>query len=356
MSHEAPLQPYIENAQPLTAEAVDSHVANRPIAYYGIMPEGTSAEGRDNHPPIVIEDESGPTDYSVLISGDLSNVRRVLVRPMSWSEHPGRGFEALREATISDRQDDGLAVVGVSFPGAGLNSVGMTAKQRESLRGKDGDFSYIGNQQWRAVLQTLGQELASKGLTPDEVNRKIAGYEYILAGSSQGASNTVGLLQSAPEGIVIPQIGLIQNTGWEHTSRPKFAIRWVQNGSKHFGDYTAANPYNDYPALGPGHNTAANIVRNPNSHIGAVVGAMARGGDVDHILSAVQEQERHELLTVVAAAGHDGLSPPEVNKRAATVLAASGLLVRTVVWEGHYHPVMENLANAKAAFREVAKY
>lgn len=356
MSYEVPFQPYIENAQPLTAEAVDSHVTNRPIAYYGALPEGTSADGRDNHPPIVVEDDSGPTDFSVLISGDLSAVKKVLVKPMSWSEHPGRGFEALREATISDRQDDGLAVVGVSFPGAGLDSASMTAKQRESLKGKDGDFSYIGDQQWQAVLRALEQELGSKGLTPDEVNQKIAGYEYILAGSSQGASNTVGLLQSAPEGIVIPQIGLIQNTGWEHASRPRFAARWVQNGSKHFKEYTAANPYNEYPALGPGHNTAANIIRNPNSHVGAVVGAMARGGDAERILSATREQERRDLITVVAAAGHDGLSTPEVNRRAATVLAASGLMVRSVVWEGHYHPVMENLANAKTAFREVARY
>ncbi len=242
MSNEVPLQPYIYNAQPLTAEAVDNHVANRPIAYYGIMPEGATAEGRDNHPPIVIEDESGPTDYSVLISGDLQDVNRILIKSMSWSEHPGRGFEALREATISDRQDGGLGVVGVSFPGAGLNSKSMTAKQKESLKGKNGDFSVIGGQQWRAVLQALRQELKSKGLTPDEVRQKIVGYDYVLAGSSQGASNTIGLLQSAPEGFVIPQIGLIQNTGWEHASRPKFAIRWVQNGSKHFGDYTAANP------------------------------------------------------------------------------------------------------------------
>ena len=356
MPHETPFQPYIENARPLTAEAVDSHVANRPIAYYGIMPESATAEGRDNHPPIVIEDESGRTDYSVLISGDLLDVSKVLIKPMAWSEHPGRGFEALREATISDRQDGGLAVVGVSFPGAGLDSAGMTAKQKESLRGKDGDFSFIGNQQWRAVLQALRQELASKGLTSDEVRQKIVGYEYILAGSSQGASNTVGLLQGAPDGFAIPQIGLIQNTGWEHTSRPRFAVRWVQNGSKHFGDYTAANPYNEYPALGPGHNTAANIVRKPNSHIGAVVGAMARGGDVNRILSTIREHDRQDLITIIAAASHDGLSTPEVNKRAATILAASGLMVKSVVWEGHFHPVMENLANAKAAFREVARY
>lgn len=142
---ETVFHPYINGAKELTAQEIDEHVARVPVSYYGEIPEGATADGRSNHPAIEVEDDSGTTRYSVLISGDLMSARKILIKAMSWSEHPGRGFEALREALISDQLEN-LAVIGVSFPGAGLNSAGMNDKQKESLKGETGNFSYIAKQ------------------------------------------------------------------------------------------------------------------------------------------------------------------------------------------------------------------
>jgi hypothetical protein len=344
--------PYINGAKELTAQEIDKHVARVPVSYYGEIPEGATAEGRSNHPAIEVEDDSGITRYSVLISGDLATAKKILVKAMSWSEHPGRGFEALREALISDPSES-LTVIGVSFPGAGLNSAGMNEKQKESLKGETGDFSYIAGQQWEAIIKALRLELGARGLSEVEIDKKIADYEFTLGGSSQGSSNTVGLLQSAPE-ITISGLGIIQNTGWEHSNPLGYRLNYVKHGSEHFKDYTTVNPYNDYPALGPGHNTLRNIVRNPSSHFGTVVGAMSRGGDVERILRAVREQERRDLSATIAGAGNDKLDTPETNYRATAALNASGIIIaKTVVWAEHFHPVMENLGNAQEAFRKV---
>jgi hypothetical protein len=165
------------------------------------------------------------------------------------------------------------------------------------------------------------------------------------------------LLQSAPGDIVIASVGLLENTGWNPRSYLGFVNTWRQHGSAHFGDYTAHNPFNEYPILGPGHNIAKNIITRPNSHAWAVIHAMRRGGDLKRILHTVRVQERHGLNMTIAGAEYDGLSLPEVNRMAANMLHASRLVVaNSVVWPGHYHPAMENLANARAANREIANY
>jgi hypothetical protein len=117
MTEAADFNPYIEGANhDLNRLEVDDHVQKLSIVYYGEMPAGLETVARENHPAIEVVDNSGESKFSVLISGDLSKAKIILVKTMSWSDHPGRGFEALREALIADNEA-ALAVVGVSFPG-----------------------------------------------------------------------------------------------------------------------------------------------------------------------------------------------------------------------------------------------
>jgi len=345
--------PYIENAEELEAAEVDRHVAATPIVYYGEIPKGTTAEARLNFPAIEIEDDSGKTNFSVLISGDLDAAKRILVKSMSWAEHPGRGFEALRESLVAD-SEKGIAVIGISFPGAGLESQKMTHDQWRSLNKRGGDFSFISKQQWKAITEALESEL-----TRLHSAKRLKDFEFVLGGSSQGASNTVGLVQSLPEGINIAGVGLAESVGLEQHSRltgyGELLIKFIQNSSKNFGHYTKVNPYNEYPTLGPGHNTAKNIITRPASHIGAVIGAMGRGGDINRLLTAMKEKEIQDAIIMLSAAEHDRMGSSEAAFKAAEVFAIGGLAVREpVVWAGHYHPVMENLANAREALRSFA--
>src|SRR3954471_2089780 len=130
MTNSAEFDPYINGALPLSQQEVDRHIERTPISYYGITPPGVEAIGRNNNEPITWEEDDGEVAYSVLVCGDISNAKRILIKGMSWTDNPGRGFEGLREALIADT-DERLAVVGVSFPGAGLNSPHMTPKQKQ---------------------------------------------------------------------------------------------------------------------------------------------------------------------------------------------------------------------------------
>ncbi len=350
---EVPFNPYIENAGKLETAEVDRHVATTPIVYYGEMPEGTTAEARLNFPAIEVEDDSGKTNFSVLISGDLDAAKRILVKPMSWSEHPGRGFEALRENLVAD-SEKGIVTVGISFPGAGLESQKMTHNQWRSLNKRGGDFSYISEQQWQAITQAMKSEL-----TRLHSSKRLEDFEFVLGGSSQGASNTVGLVQSLPEGIHVAGVGLAESVGLEQhpriTGYGELFVKFIQNSSKNFGRYTEVNPYNEYPALGPGHNTAKNILTRPASHVGAVIGTMGRGGDINRLLVAMKEKEIQDAIVMLTAAEHDRMGSPEAAFKAAEAFAIGGLAVREpVIWAGHYHPVMENLANAREALRSFA--
>jgi len=345
--------PYIGNAAKLEPAEVDRHVAAMPIVYYGETPEGTTADARLNFPPIEVEDNSEKTDYSVLISGDLDTAKRVLVKTMSWSEHPGRGFEALRESLVAD-SEKGIATVGVSFPGAGLESQKMTHDQWRSLNKRGGDFSYISEQQWQAITQAMKSEL-----TRLHSSKRLEDLEFVLGGSSQGASNTVGLVQSLPEGIHVAGVGLAESVGLEQhprlTGYGELFIKFIRNSSKNFGLYTKVNPYNEYSALGPGHNIAKNILTRPASHVGAVIGAIGRGGDINRLLTAMKEREIQDAIVMLSAAEHDRMGSPEAAFKAAEAFAVGGLAVREpVIWAGHYHPVMENLANARQALRTFA--
>jgi len=69
------------------------------------------------YPAIEVKDDSGTAKYSLLISGDLANAKKLVVRPMSWSDHPGRGFEALREALIADPSEDWRLLASVFLRG-----------------------------------------------------------------------------------------------------------------------------------------------------------------------------------------------------------------------------------------------
>jgi pimeloyl-ACP methyl ester carboxylesterase len=343
---------YVEGAVPLSAETVDAHVAQTPVVYYGETPEGVETKFRLNFPPIEVEDKSGKSNYSVLIAGDLTKATRILVKPMSWSEHPGRGFEALRETMIADDEQN-LVVVGVSFPGAGLDSKRMTHEQWRSLRKKGGDFSFIARQQWQAITEAMQAEI-----TRLNAPKKLEDYEFVIAGSSQGASNAVGLVQSRPERIHVAGVGLVEAVGLEQRPRwrgwGRLFFKFLKHGSKHFGEYTQGNPYNEYPELGPSHNTAHNIATRPASHFGAVIGAMGRGGDMNRLLEAVREREMQDAVITIAAAENDALGSAEAARKAARVFMLGGLAVRQVILPGQFHPVAENLANAQKMFRDIA--
>ena len=342
----------VEGATSLCAEVVDEHVAKTPVVYYGETPECAETKARLNFDPIEIEDKSGKSAYSVLIAGDLHNAKRVLIKPMSWSEHPGRGFEALRETLIADTKQD-LVVVGISFPGAGLDSKKMTREQRHSLRKRNGDFSFISAQQWQAITTAMQKEL-----TRLDLSRTLKDYEFVIAGNSQGASNTVGLVQSRPEGIKIAGVGLVEAVGLQRRSRfsgwGRIFFKFLKHGSKHFGDYTKGNSYNEYPDLGPSHNTAHNIITRPASHFGAVIGIMGRGGDAERLLNALREKEMQDVIVTLGAAERDGLASVEAARKAARIFILGQVAVKQVIWSEQYHPITENLANAQKIFRDIA--
>lgn len=353
---ESVFNPYLSNAEPLSAREIDSHVKNLRIAYYGEMPSGFETVERHNHPAIEVPDDSGLTKYSVLVSGDLANAKTVLVKAMAWSDHPGRGFEALREALIAD-DDQKLAVVGVSFPGTFLTSQGLTAKQKESLNKQD--FRYIAGQQWSALGQAIWRELKTELGTAEAAAAKISDLEFVLSGSSQGSVNAVGLLQAKPEWANVRALGLAQAVGLEAQGWLAFRKNFVSQGQKHFKDYTGVNAYNQYPALGPDFDALTlptRMVTRYSSHVGAVVHDMRRGGDAQRIIEAVRQKDIEDLAVILATGSKDGMARYEMTAKAAKVLNASRLVVASAVaWEGHYHPAMENLANARLTFRNFAR-
>jgi hypothetical protein len=355
MSEKIAFDPYLKDVERLHKLDTDQHVAKTKVAYYGEMPDGYITASRINNPPVEVQDDSGLAKYSVLISGDLVTAKTVLVKPMAWSDHPGRGFEALRETLIADDKEK-LAVVGISFPGTFLTSDHMTPKQKETL--KQQDFSYIGAQQWQAIDKALHAELGM-ALGSLQIDKKMRGYDFVIGGSSQGSANAVGLFQSAPQWANVRSLGLAEAVSLEEQGALDFRTNFILGGNKHFKDYTKVNPYNQYPSLGPDYgalSVPSRIVQRPASHIGAVIKAMRRGGDVRRILDTVRERDIKDLAVTLATGSEDIVAPYEASRRAAIALNVSARILATAVaWEGHHHPVMENLANAQHTFRGFAK-
>jgi hypothetical protein len=89
---------------------------------------------------------------------------------------------------------------------------------------------------------------------------------------------------------------------------------------------------------------------------------MRVGTDMDRIISAIQDREI-KSLAITMANGSLGLASVDaaraeaevLNRTAVTMHLADSILARTVVWPGHYHPVMENLANVQHVFRGFAQ-
>jgi hypothetical protein len=352
--------PYLKNVEPLTKDEVEEHLKSLPIVYFGETPPDSNPSLRQNFPPIEIIDENGEKyPYSVLISGDPSAAKKILIKGMSWSDHPGRGFEALREAMIADPKDE-LAVIGVSFPGAGLNSPRMTKLQKKSLEGKEGDFSYIGKQQWQAIISALLHEnslrlqngAAQAGNLPLK-KFNLSNYEFIISGSSQGASNGVGMLQAVPEGVRVSAIGLAEETDLDVRGRGRFIWDYIRHGGDNFDKYTEVNPYNEIAELGPSHNPFLNAVRRPEAHLTSVVNSMANGGALDRIIYALKAKELEGIFVDFRAGSEDRVASSLERLKQAKKFQDLGKIavVKTVVHPGHYHPYLENLANAQHEFR-----
>jgi hypothetical protein len=354
--HQPEFNAYVDGAKRLLGEDVDRHVESTRIVYYGEMPTDLQTAARENYPAIEVPDDSGTAKYSVLISGDLPAAKTVLIKAMSWSDHPGRGFEALREALIADEKEH-LAVVGVSFPGTFLASRHMTSKQRESLK-KD-DFSYIGAQQWEAINAALQSELSRYSSSPDDIHRRIKNYDFVLSGSSQGSVNAVGLFQSVPEFINVKALGLAQEVGLEAQGWWAFRKNFISHGGKNFKQYVSQNAYNNYPDLGPDFGSLSvpgRVLLRPASHLGSVIKGMRSGGDVQRILDTVRERDIQDMAITLATGTEDGVAHYEMTKRAEKALNVSSRIIAQVIgWEGHYHPAMENLANAQHVFRGFTK-
>jgi hypothetical protein len=356
--------PYIEGVHPLSASKIDLHVQSLPISYYGISLT-SEADQRINSGPICIEDNSESYPYSTLLSGNPAEADKILIKAMSWSDHPGRGFESLREAMIADPANK-LAVVGVSYPGMGLDSPPMTKKHKESLRGPNGDFAFIGSQQWQAIYQVLEAELAFYGSLSADTETKIKDYEFIVSGSSLGSSQTVGLLQSRPEWANIVGVGLAEATDLAHTTEVKsirhlgrqalFSALYMKEGGDHFKEYTAVNPYNQYAALGPEHRfpVVVNALLRPASHIGKTIGVMVRGNTLDKMQRALEEKELRGISIKLRSGELDKLCRPRDLNRVAKALAKVAD-VDIKIHNNHYHPYLENLANAQQEFRSFTR-
>jgi hypothetical protein len=128
------------------------------------------------------------------------------------------------------------------------------------------------------------------------------------------------------------------------------------SANKNFKQYVAVNPYNEYEALGPSHNILKNLVTRPESHITRSIGAMHRGGDIERIATTIYSTANTDVVLAIAGASEDRINTPETNyevrRRLLGTLATSHIQVTS--WDGHYHPAMENLANARQAFRTFA--
>jgi hypothetical protein len=356
--------PFLNNVEPLTEVEVEEHLKSLPITYFGETPPDANPTLRHNFPPIEITDENGDKyPYSVLISGDLSTAKRILIKGMSWSDHPGRGFEGLREAMIADPADK-LAVIGISFPGAGLKSPSMTKLQKKSLEGKHGDFSYIGKQQWQAIMSAMLHEtslrLPNGGATDNNSTMKkfnLSDYDFIISGSSQGASNAVGMLQSVPEGIKVSAIGLAEETDLDVRGKGRFMWEYIRHGGDNFDKYTEVNPYNQFDELGPNHNPFLNAVKRPEAHLTSVINSMANGGAIDRIIYALKAKELEGIDVHFRAGSEDRVASSLESLKHAKKFQDLGKIacVKTIVYRGHYHPYLENLANAQHEFRGFTK-
>ncbi|HET9850750.1 MAG TPA: hypothetical protein VFP35_03985 [Candidatus Saccharimonadales bacterium] len=202
-------------------------------------------------------------------------------------------------------------------------------------------------------------ELLNQVKNTEKVDELIRGYDFVLSGNSQGSVNAVGLLASAPPSIRVSALGLAQEVGLEAQGWFTFRKNFMLHGSDHFKQYTAENPYNQYPNLGPDFGPLTlptRLATRFSTHLGATVHGMRRGGDVQCILDTVREREIQDLAVTLATGDRDGVASAEWTKLAGKVLNASRLVVaKTVIWPGHYHPAMENLANAQTAFRSFAQ-
>jgi hypothetical protein len=240
---------------------------------------------------------------------------------------------------------EGVVVIGVSFPGSGLDSAPMSKWHRKRLKAEDGGFESISAQQWQVIDQVIDKELAYKELPLTWAKQVKKNYEYVLASSSMGASNAVGMLATKPEDKRVRTLGLVQDPSLEARSPREFRWIYATDGNKNFDQYAATNPYSEYPDLGPSHVYWKNALRRPASHLGAVVIAMARGQDVEKIVRALDEREIKDFSVAFAYASRDRISSFGANVSARNVLRGKGMQVHDMPLGEHYHGLTESLAN-----------
>lgn len=354
----------------LTSEEVDERVANSYHAAYGeeaTIDTKNLPEAQNFSDPLRFETEHGEYFLHASVHGDIASTDQVLIKTMPWSDDPLRGFEMLRSALIAGEKTDSsgtlpvkksLAVIGVSLPGMGLTKHPLKPEQHALMSGLTGSFSDVAKVQWQAVRQVAEHQLEAS-----QSPRTLKDIKFVIAGSSMGSGQAVELLSQKPEDVSVEGLLLIESLGLRQ--EPKYFTQqqlrrlrtmagFLLNGSQKFKAYTAGNAYNQYPQLGPSANLATQIPRQVNTHALGPINVLAKGGDVEKVITAVNEHQLVGLPVKLISGSESKLSPPELVLDAGQKLHDSKVLdVETTIVEGHYHAMQENLANAEVLFRSM---
>lgn len=364
-----PVVPGAESVLPEAAKGLSRDYAyiysiryGRPV-YYGETPEDAPVSSRLNAPEgaYSYEDDSGETKISALISGDLKSAKKILITSMAWSDHPGRGFEALRELLSAN---DEMAVLGISFPGAGVTESAMTPKQKEALLNPELSFGPIAEVSWQVVEDRLTRELARQA-----IDRNWMDYDYALGGKSLGTSLSIAMAATKPEGVNISDLVLVQGTAYGQPKSPnRLRLDFVLPAMAKFNQYNGQNPYGANMrqdvaelGLGPHVNLVGNILKHPASHIGAVAVALARGGDKLELAKGLFRHSLYDTKITMLTGDKDKLADASEMVSAAAqmnrlyVVQGKSPMVEAVVWPGHYHSAMENLVNPHYVYRHYTK-
>lgn len=254
----------------------------------------------------------------------------VIIRFGQWSEDSHRQYDIDR--SIATAALTGLRVISIDTPGQSNNvRPRLTNRQKEAMA--SGDFNPVTSAQWGAVEEVLANEV----LTVDAV-------EFILAGSSQGATLVASALQTAPEEAEI-STAILWNT--PSFTTPKERSPWLL-GKQFLGSGEGDKEYKEF---NPDWVSEDNLSRllfkfggRPINHLRAVKG-MAEARDHERLPQALNQPDgqHRRLAPVLFRLIHgtdDDISAVWHNKRAEEMLKAAGFSsVDRRELNGEYHAI-----------------